>query len=79
MTTNPPSDAVQAQSYYGTQVSGYRLAGVADARIAAPSAPYVGRDGRCSANDNTCEGFSIKDSVLCAGHNRKAGKSKKVS
>ena len=66
-------NAVQAQSYYGTPVSGFRLAPTAGAKIAAPSAPYIGRN-RCIANEDTCEGNSVQGQTLCVGHYRSAVK-----
>ena len=72
-------DSVQAQAYYGTKVSGYRLAHTDGARQAAPSGPYLGREGKCAANDDTCEGFHTKDSQFCVGHSRKVVKTKKVA
>jgi len=79
MTTNTKPQAVPFQSYYGTKVDGYRLAHIDGARLAPPSAPYLGREGKCAANEDTCEGFAIKGSRFCVGHNRKAGKTKKDS
>lgn len=79
MTTNAQPTSVPFQSYYGTKVTGYRLAHIDDARLAPPSGPYLGREGKCAANEDTCEGFSVKDSQFCVGHNRKVGKTKKVS
>jgi len=76
MTTQP---AVQAQAYYGAKVSGYRLAHTDGARQATGSGPYLGREGKCAANDDTCEGFHTKDSKFCVGHSRKVVKTKKVS
>jgi hypothetical protein len=43
------------------------------------SGPYLGREGKCAANEDSCEGFAVKDSQFCVGHNRKVGKTKKVS
>ena len=79
MTTNAQPAAVPQQSYYGTKVTGYRLAHADGARVAAPSGPYLGREGKCAANEDACEGFAVKDSQFCVGHNRKVGKTKKVS
>ena len=79
MTTDAPPTKVQAQAYYGTKVVSNRLAHTDGARLAPPSGPYLGREGKCAANEDTCEGFAIKDSEFCAGHNRKVGKTKKVS
>lgn len=79
MTTDAPPTKVQAQAYYGTKVTGYRLAHTDGARQASPSGPYLGREGKCSANEDSCEGFAIKGSEFCVGHTRKAVKTKKVS
>jgi len=79
MTTNAKPQAVPFQSYYGAKVDGYRLAHTEGARLAPPSAPYLGREGKCAANEDTCEGFATKGSQFCVGHNRKAGKTKKGS
>lgn len=68
------SGSVPAHAYYGAPVNGKRLASVDGARIAAPSAPYVGRGNKCSANEDTCEGNRVKDEVFCAGHLRSARK-----
>lgn len=32
------------------------------------------RKGRCAAKDDTCKGFRVKNSTLCAGHKRAATK-----
>lgn len=74
MNTQPK--AVQAQAYYGTPVSGQSLSSVAGARLAPPSGPYTGRDGKCRYGDDTCEGFAIKDSEFCVGHTKRAAKVK---
>jgi hypothetical protein len=68
-------NAVPAQSYYGTPVSGFRLAHATGAKIAAPSAPYIGRN-RCIANEDTCEGPKAKGTDFCIGHLRNRGESK---
>jgi hypothetical protein len=61
-----------AHAYYGEPVSGIRLAPSAGAKIAAPSAPYIGRN-RCIANDDTCEGPKAKGTDFCVGHLRSKG------
>jgi hypothetical protein len=52
-----------------------RLAGVAGAKLAAPSAPYIGRN-RCIANEDTCEGPKAKGTDFCVGHLRSKGQAK---
>jgi len=64
-----------AHAYYGQPVSGTRLASVAGAKIAAASAPYIGRN-RCIANDDTCEGPKAKGTDFCVGHLRSQGATK---
>jgi hypothetical protein len=73
--------SVPAHAYYGKPVSGIRLASVDGARLAAPSAPYIGRGNKCSANQDTCEGIRAKGTDLCMGHLRSAtkGKDKEVT
>jgi hypothetical protein len=62
--------SVPAHSYYGQPVSGIRPAQAVDgAKIAPPSAPYVGRN-RCIANNDTCEGPRAKGTEYCVGHLR---------
>lgn len=73
---NSQPNAVPAQAYYGTPVGGYRLTSVADAQLAAPSGPYLGREGKCKWNDDTCEGFAVKDSEFCVGHTKRLSKNK---
>jgi len=68
-------NATPAHSYYGKPVSGMRLAGVAGAKLAAPSAPYIGRN-RCIANEDTCEGPKAKGTDFCVGHLRSKGQAK---
>jgi hypothetical protein len=70
---------VPAHSLYGTPVGGSRLNHLAGARIAAASAPYLGRGNKCSANDDTCEASRVKDTELCFGHTRSAAKVSRVS
>lgn len=62
-------NAQQAQSYYGTPVSGRRLAYIEGARLQAGGGEYVGRN-RCVANDDTCEGPKAKGTDYCIGHLR---------
>ena len=45
------------------------------AKIAAPSAPYVGRN-RCIANQDTCEGPKARGTDYCIGHLRSQGQAK---
>lgn len=73
---NSQPNAVPAHAYYGSPVGGYRLTSVADARVAAPSGPYLGREGKCKWDDDTCEGFAIKDSDFCVGHTKRIAKVK---
>lgn len=68
-------NAAQAQAYYGTPVSGQRLAHSTGARIAAASGPYIGRN-RCIANEDTCEGPKAKGTDFCVGHLRSQGAAK---
>lgn len=63
--------SVPAHAYYGKPVTGIRLAAVSGAKLAAASAPYVGRGNKCSANDDTCEGIRAKGTEYCMGHIRK--------
>lgn len=65
-----PQGAVHAYSLYGRPAYEARLAHVENARIAPPSAPYVGRGNKCSANDDTCEAVRAKGTQFCAGHLR---------
>jgi hypothetical protein len=73
--------SVPAHAYYGQPISGMRLAAVDGARIAAPSAPYIGRGNKCTANEDTCEGMRAKGTDFCMGHLRQAtkGKDKEVT
>ena len=74
MNTQP--NAVPAHSYYGQPVSGYRLSGTEGARLASPSGPYTGRDGKCRFGDDICEGFAVKKSEFCVGHTKRVAKVK---
>lgn len=62
--------AVPAYSLYGQPANAARLAHMDGARLAAPSAPYLGRGNKCSANDDTCEGMRAKGTAFCMGHLR---------
>jgi hypothetical protein len=73
---NSQPNAVPAHAYYGSPVGGYRLTSVASAHVAAPSGPYLGRDGKCKWADDTCEGFAVKDSEFCVGHTKRVSKGK---
>lgn len=68
------SQSVPAHAFYGIQVSGYRISAIADAKLAAASAPYVGRGDKCSANDDTCNANRVRGQELCAGHLRSQAK-----
>ncbi len=68
-------NAQPAHSLYGAPVSGQRLAYTENAKIAAPSGPYVGRN-RCIGNDDTCEGPKAKGTDYCVGHLRSQGLTK---
>lgn len=65
-----PKGAVPTYSLYGRPAYEARLAYDENARIAAPSAEYVGRGNKCSANDDTCEAVRAKGTEYCAGHLR---------
>lgn len=65
---------VPAHAYYGNPVGDYRLSATNGSRLAAASAPYIGRGNKCTANDDTCEGMRAKGTELCMGHLRKAAK-----
>lgn len=65
MMTN---NAVPAHSYYGAPVSGQRQAAISDSRLAAASAPYVGRGDKCSGNEDTCGANKVRGQEFCAGH-----------
>lgn len=66
--------AVPAHAYYGQPQGDYRRAAFADARIAAASAPYVGRGNKCMGNDDTCKGIRAKGTQYCMGHLRRIAK-----
>jgi hypothetical protein len=63
-----------AHTLYGEPVKGIRPAAQVDgARLAAGSAPYLGRN-RCVANNDTCEGPKAKETDYCIGHLRAMSK-----
>ncbi len=63
-----------AHTLYGEPVSGIRLSAQMDgSKMAAPSAPYLGRN-RCIANNDTCEGPKAKGTDYCVGHLRAMAK-----
>ena len=68
-----PAGAVHAHSLYGVPVFDQRQAQVDGARIAPPSAPYLGRGNLCSANDDTCTGRKAKGTEFCFGHLKQFG------
>lgn len=68
------TNSIPAHAYHGTPVNSYRLAHTGGARIAPPSAPYVGRGNKCSANEDTCEGMRAKGTEFCMGHLRSKDK-----
>ena len=72
-----PSGAVPSYSLYGVPVYDQRQAQVDGARLAAPSAPYLGRGNLCSANDDTCEGRKAQGTDYCYGHLRAMGLARK--
>jgi len=65
-------NATPAYALYGKPVTGLRLAHIEGAKLAAPSAPYIGRN-RCIANEDTCEGPKAKGTDYCVGHLRSQG------
>lgn len=70
------NNSVPAYAYYGTPQNYQSLSAVAGAKLAAASAPYVGRGDKCSGNDDTCGANRVRGQELCAGHMK--GVSKKV-
>jgi hypothetical protein len=62
------NNSVLAGAYYGSPVTGYRAAAIADAHIAPPSAPYLGRGDKCEGNDDTCGANKVRGQKFCAGH-----------
>jgi hypothetical protein len=69
---------VPAHTLYGVQVNGYRLNAVANARIAPPSGPYVGRGDKCAGNDDTCNANRVRGQLFCAGHLKSLAKAAKA-
>lgn len=69
MMTN---NAVPTHAYYGSPVSSQRQAALSDARLAAPSAPYIGRGDKCSGNEDTCGANKVRGQEFCAGHLKQA-------
>jgi hypothetical protein len=74
-----PAGAVPAYAYHGTPYGGSRLAPTASARIAAPSAPFIGRGNKCSANDDTCNAARSKGTEFCVGHLRSKSDSSEIT
>ena len=70
-----PSHALYGVPVYGTLPAG-QMAGSA---LAAPSGPYLGRGNKCSAENDSCEGFRTKGSEYCAGHGRRLAKQETVA
>jgi hypothetical protein len=68
------NNSAPAHSYYGRPQGDYRLAHIEGARLAAASAPYLGRGNKCAGNDDTCEGMKAKGTDFCMGHLRKMAK-----
>jgi hypothetical protein len=68
---------VPAYSFYGRPANDARLAHMDGARLAAPSAPYLGRGNLCAANEDTCTGRKAKGTDYCFGHARSMGLIKK--
>lgn len=76
-------NAVQAQAYYGTPVSGQRLAPSAGASVSAGGIPYEepsepSRKGKCAWEASPCDGFAVKDSQYCVGHTKSSRKRTKT-
>ena len=69
MMTN---NAVPAHGYYGAPVSSQRQAAISDARLAAASAPYIGRGDKCTGNEDTCGDNKVRGQEFCAGHLKQA-------
>jgi hypothetical protein len=71
----PPAGAVVAHTLYGAlkddTSSIYALGQV---ELSTSGAPYLGPDPavdrakKCKANDDTCNGWRLKNSDFCAGH-----------
>ena len=71
------TNSIPAHALYGVPANHARLAHADGSRLAPPSAPYVGRGNKCSANDDTCEGMRAKGTELCMGHLRASSKTPK--
>jgi hypothetical protein len=66
------NNSVPAHAYYGSPVNSYRAAAIADAHIAPPSGPYLGRGDKCEGNDDTCGANKVRGQKFCAGHMKRA-------
>jgi hypothetical protein len=66
------NNTVHAHTLYGKPVDGYRLSAVANARIAPPSGPYIGRGDKCTGNDDSCGANKVRGQLFCAGHLKQA-------
>lgn len=73
------SSSVPAHAYYGQPQTAYSLSSVSGSKLAAASAPYVGRGNKCSGNDDSCEGIRAKGTEFCMGHLRKLAKENGLS
>ena len=64
------SNSRPIHSLYGESAMRYaRPAGdTGSARLAAASAPYVGRGSKCAGNDDTCNANKVRGQEYCAGH-----------
>jgi len=70
-------NAIPTHALYGVPATASRLAHMDGARLAAPSAPYLGRGNLCAANDDSCEGRKAQGTEYCYGHLRSMGLVKK--
>ena len=70
-------NGIPAHSLYGVPAVSARLAHMDGARLAAPSAPYLGRGNLCAANEDTCTGRKAQGTEYCYGHLRSMGLVKK--
>lgn len=59
-----------AHSLYGeSAMRNSRPAGdTGTARLAAASAPYLGRGSKCAGNEDTCNANKVRGQEFCAGH-----------
>lgn len=71
-------NSVPAHSLYGQPVNNARLAYLDGAKLAPPSAPFVGRGSKCIANNDSCEANQAKGTNYCYGHLKSLGLIKKV-